>query len=1264
MLIEIYRKDSLNNYNNVIFPEYEFHISGELRKKYKVSDELFTSSGNIIFANHAQVRLFVNSVNSQRATEDKLTVGEVNAFGLIDEIYHFIFREYEMTRNPGVMGRAVKSLYDRFGEDLITELLTEFIVLFPPKDVYQGKLNIRQYLRGFTDNRANTDILLEELILLYFANYNTAGRKMKEFFDVGYFSDVNRVYEIITATDEFFVGEKPFGDNNLDLFEFFREPIRSNPDDITAQLDFILSKWKLVIRDKFSRKILSGKDLIREEKMFAPSFGGGGGGAPTVVPQYKKGAHGDDAANVSIGKSAYNYAADINTEYEEPEQFTPDTDWMPRVVILAKNAYVWLDQLSKQYGRQIERLDQVPDQELDRLARYNFTGLWLIGIWERSYASRRIKHLMGNTDAVASAYSLFDYTIAGDLGGEEAYFNLNERAKKRGIRLASDMVPNHTGIFSKWVIEHPEYFIQSDYPPFPNYSFTGENLSPDPNYQIRIEDGYYSQSDAAVVFQRIDNRTGKTVYMYHGNDGTNMPWNDTAQLDMLKPEVRSAVIDKIFEVARKFSIIRFDAAMTLTKKHFSRLWYPQPGMGGDIPTRSDYAKTREEFDRMFPVEFWREVVDRINNELPETLLLAEAFWLLEGYFVRSLGMHRVYNSAFMHMLMKEENDKYRDLITNTLEFEPEILKRYVNFMSNPDEETAIKQFGTDDKYFGVAILMVTLPGLPMFAHGQIEGFTEKYGMEYKRAYYNEDPDQGLIARHERELFPLTRKRFLFSQVEDFWFFDYVDNHGNTNENVFAYSNMAMGERAVVFYNNKYGNARGRIFRSTPKLVNQPYGDKYAKTVSLAEALRVKNEPGIFYVYRNHIKGLEYVIPAYELVNNGFYIELGAFKYEVFTDFREVYDDSGEYTKFWEKFGSRGVESVKRELDEMRLYNVHQAFENLFSDETVDEFVDAYILNDGKDEKNLKARKLFNKYHYLLNTVKHHFDLKNDLTDSMAEFESYCNAVRKLNDIADNKFNIKLNLKYGSALHSLKLHSDNDYRKSAVIFLWFLAVSELKYLFSTKDKSKENYLDSLLLDYPVERVLKQLGKGDYEVFMDKTLINIILENERELFNITGARISEVEDKDVTIGEYIAKHKADLIRDLLENEFVRAYIGINYYQDVWYYSKENYEELLDWIFTLYSLKYIVQREDELKKVLTKSKNGKLTEDDKPLIPLQEKILKAYFVFDYLKTLSKQSGYKLESFKTRIMVADKKVVKPVKKEEKAKPESKKKTKPKKEK
>jgi hypothetical protein len=57
---------------------------------------------------------------------------------------------------------------------------------------------------------------------------------------------------------------------------------------------------------------------------------------------------------------------------------------------------------------------------------------------------------------------------------------------------------------------------------------------------IHIEDHYYARSDASVVFKRLDRWTGSEKFIYHGNDGTSMPWNDTAQLNYLDPEVREA----------------------------------------------------------------------------------------------------------------------------------------------------------------------------------------------------------------------------------------------------------------------------------------------------------------------------------------------------------------------------------------------------------------------------------------------------------------------------------------------------------------------------------------------------------------------------------------------------------------------------------------------------------------------------------------------------------------------------------------------------
>ena len=105
-------------------------------------------------------------------------------------------------------------------------------------------------------------------------------------------------------------------------------------------------------------------------------------------------------------------------------------------------------------GRHIYRLDQIPEEELDAAGEpRGINGLWLIGLWERSVASQTIKHLRGQHDAVASAYSLKDYRIADDLGGECGVRGAaRPRAGKAGLRLASDMVPNHMGIDSTWVV--------------------------------------------------------------------------------------------------------------------------------------------------------------------------------------------------------------------------------------------------------------------------------------------------------------------------------------------------------------------------------------------------------------------------------------------------------------------------------------------------------------------------------------------------------------------------------------------------------------------------------------------------------------------------------------------------------------------------------------------------------------------------------------------------------------------------------------------
>jgi glycosidase len=795
------------------------------------------------------------------------------------------------------MPKALSFVQRSLGKPAVDAVLTRYIQEFPPP----GAVDPAAFLAGDEEGIPRREIVLQEILLLSLSNANPAFSPFLELFDHAPLAAETPYTALLAALAEFFRGQPVFGPDSQDLVEMLRSPARAAPLSLAGQLEYIRTRWGALLGDLLLR-LLTGIDLIREEEKLR--FGTFTPGPPEV----------------------YEYVS----QAAEIEAFSSDTEWMPRTVMLAKNALVWLDQLSRAHGREIRRLDQVPDGELDRMAGAGFTALWLIGVWERSAASREIKRRMGNAEAEASAYSLYDYVVAAELGGQGSLEELRARAARRGIRLASDMVPNHTGVDSRWMAEHPERFLTwpHPWPPFPSYSFNGPNISSAPGVSVQLEDHYWDKTDAAVVFKRVDTRTGDTRLIYHGNDGTHMPWNDTAQLDFLNPATREAVIQTILHVARQFPIIRFDAAMTLAKKHFQRLWYPEPGSGGDIPSRAGNGLSRHDFDRAMPVEFWREVVDRVAREAPGTLLLAEAFWMLEGFFVRTLGMHRVYNSAFMHMLKAEDNAGYRQTIRNTLEFDPEVLKRFVNFMSNPDEQTAIEQFGDGDKYFGVCTMMATLPGLPLFAHGQLEGLKEKYGMEFRRAYWNEPGNPGLAARHEREIFPLLRRRHLFSGVEGFLLYDFYAPDGRVNEDVFAYSNRSGEARGLVLYNNRYADARGWARTSAAFAVRTAEGRTLTQRC-LGEGLALPNDPAAYAVFREHLSGLQYIRGCSELWEKGLYAELGAYRCQVFMDFSVVYDDArGRWYSLTLELLGRGVPSIDTALREMELRPLHRPFAEL------------------------------------------------------------------------------------------------------------------------------------------------------------------------------------------------------------------------------------------------------------------------------------------------------------------------------------------------
>jgi glycosidase len=1126
--------------------EYHFHVSRKGRNQYQLEDRFFTIRGNAVFTNFAACQEFSAKVNANRkargvSDRDLVRTAEVFAAALMHEVFHFVISVYLEDANPDAFAKCEGWIRSEFGEETTTTFLQRFVDEFPTMTVYRGDETVEQYLSRTSDGTPNTQVALEELMLVWLENQNPALNQLEDLIDDESLVQNTPYNQVITSVDNFFATQPTFGVENLPLLRLLLAPIKAAPNSILEQLKYVIEKWDAIISRSPSLKklLLQSLDFVKEEGKYFMMLEAARAEKERMPSEVRQAQFFGDYEKETPPVADYKSAM-----YEEaPENFTPDVNWMPRLVLMAKNTYVWLDQLSKTYQRPIKRLDEIPDEELDTLARRGFTGLWLIGLWERSYASKRIKHLNGNIDAIASAYSLDDYVIAKDLGGYEAYANLKERARRKGVRLASDMVPNHMGIDSKWVIHHPEWFLQVDYPPFPNYTFHGTDLSPDPRIGIFIEDGYWRKTDAAVVFARLDRWTGEVRYIYHGNDGTNMPWNDTAQLNFLKPEVREQVIQTILNVARMFPIIRFDAAMVLAKQHIQRLWFPEPGKGGAIPSRAAFAMTKEEFDRAMPVEFWREVVDRVQQEVPDTLLLAEAFWMLEGYFVRTLGMHRVYNSAFMHMFKKEENAEYHKLIKDTLEYDPRILKRYVNFMNNPDEETAVKQFGKGDKYFGVCVMMCTMPGLPMFGHGQIEGFTEKYGMEYQRAYYNETPDEWLVARHEREIFPLLKKRYLFAEVDNFLLYDFITPHGIDN-NVFAYSNRYNDEKALVIYHNKYAETSGWI-KTASKYLDIDTNTYVVRT--LGEGLMLSKEPNTFVIFRDAISGLEYIRSNREVWEKGMYFDLHAYKYQVLLDFQEVKPSVlFPYDELARQLGNAGVPSIKDAVLELSLRPLHAAVQEAFSPETL---VALYEHHSGA-EKLLKEK--VSAIREAMLAVQHDVALPKSIVDETVE---RYRAYRTLQEASKNKkfATTEVGKHIANIMFPEQANGNSDWR---ILLGWTL----LNGFNQIENPHANNLMSDFRLSKFVSKSLEQLGLTEERAKNETDLMRIMLD------------FSKSPSKAFTASLY----------DVLEGRKANVFLGVNQYEGIVYFNKEKFERLLEAFFALSALE-TVRKENLSEKTL---------------------------------------------------------------------------------
>ena len=275
--------------------------------------------------------------------------------------------------------------------------------------------------------------------MLWLANVNPAFSPYLELFDDTTWKKSRPTGRSCPASTNSLPTQPPFGPEGANLLEMLRSPALAVPQLAVGPARLHHGEMGPSARQYFYR-LLGGQDLIKEEEK---------GGLPAAGPAL-----------------VYQFAG----QELEAERFSPDRDWMPSLVLLAKNLYVWLDQLTQAISP--------PDPPAGSGPRRGTRPAGALGIL-RAVADRPV----GTQPGVAKDQTALRQPRGGGLGlfavrlpdrrrpgRRRGVPALKERAWRRGIRLASDMVPNHMGIDSRWVIEHPDWFISLDQSPFPSYS--------------------------------------------------------------------------------------------------------------------------------------------------------------------------------------------------------------------------------------------------------------------------------------------------------------------------------------------------------------------------------------------------------------------------------------------------------------------------------------------------------------------------------------------------------------------------------------------------------------------------------------------------------------------------------------------------------------------------------------------------------------------------------------------------------------------------
>jgi hypothetical protein len=374
------------------------------------------------------------------------------------------------------------------------------------------------------------------------------------------------------------------------------------------------------------------------------------------------------------------------------------------------NTRVWLTTLSLQLGRRAT-LDDIPDTELDALAKIGFDWIWMLSVWQTGLAGQRIsrtnpewRHEFQETlpdlrdeDIPGSGFAITGYTVHQDLGGDAALARLRQRLKQRGLRLLLDFVPNHTGLDHPWVEDHPDYYIPG----------TERDLARAPRNYTWVA------------------RKKGDLLLALGRDPYFPGWPDALQLNYGNPATQEAMIGELLKIAGQCDGVRCDMAMLVLPDIFERTWgiRSQP--------------------------FWPKATQRVREQVKDFCFMAEVYWDLE-WTLQQQGFDYTYDKRLYDRLRDRQARAVREHLHAGLDYQ----NKMARFLENHDEPRAAAAF-PPGVHEAAAVITFLSPGLRFFHQGQFKGRKVRISPHLGRA--PDEPVDAALAKFYGHLLDVLRQ---------------------------------------------------------------------------------------------------------------------------------------------------------------------------------------------------------------------------------------------------------------------------------------------------------------------------------------------------------------------------------------------------------------------------------------------------------------------------------------------------------------------------